>query len=477
MELENMKKKLLAALLFFNLLICGCAFDISSSTSNTQDTQTVTEKKTSTKVDEEQPQPVKSKQDKESSSVDSKTPDQKSTDSSVEKQEATDTPDKATDTPDEDTATPGEDTEDKDDSSVSKTPGQKPDDPTAEKKPESEPQPQPQPQPFRLLGDNPVMMAILALLIVMILTLSWLVYDRHKMKRKLNNLSSIQPSESNNSPQTVNSPAQSPTTIRPTPLSHPMNSESLTIRVDNLQHIGSRKEQQDSFCVSNIGDKKAINEKGLLAVVADGMGGLEGGALISHLVTDTFLDSYNNQLSFEPASFLYNTAESSERAVEDYINQTGINGGSTLVAVIVKDSQLNYISVGDSHIYLLRDRTLTQINKEHSLGALLKEKADKGEIDPSEPYTNPKRNALTAYIGMGSFNVVDKNTQPIFLKAGDKVLLCSDGVYNALGNDALIVALAGDASTAARRIQADILAQNIPSQDNFTAIVLECVRA
>ena len=463
-----MKKKLLATLLFFNLLICGCAFDISSSTSDAQDKQTVTEKKTSADVNEEQPQPVmKSKHDKESSSVGSKTQDQQSNDSSVEKQEATDMPD--------------EDTEakDKDDSSVAKTPGQKPDDPTAEKKTEAtaETEPKPEPQPFTLFGDNPVIMAILAVLIVVILILSWLVYDRHKMKRKLNNLSSIQPSESNNSPQTMNSPAQSPTTIGTTLLSQAVSNKSLTIRVDNLQHIGNRKEQQDSFCLSNIEDKKAINAKGLLAVVADGMGGLEGGALISHLVTDTFLDSYNNQLSFEPASFLYSTAESSERAVEDYINQTGINGGSTLVAVIVKDSQLNYISVGDSNIYLLRNHTLTQINKEHSLGALLKEKADKGEIDPSEPYTNPKRNALTAYIGMGSFNIVDKNTQPISLRAGDKVLLCSDGVYNALGNDALIVALAGDASTAARRIQADILAQNIPSQDNFTAIILECVKA
>lgn len=459
-----MKKKLLAILLFFNLLICGCAFDISSSTSDAQVNQTVTEKKTSTDVDEEQPQPVESKHDEESSSVGSKTPDQKSDYSSVEKQETTDMPD--------------EDTEakDKDDSSVAKIPGQKPNESPTEEEPRKSETPT-KSQLFTLFGDNPVIMAILAVLIVVILILSWLVYDRHKMKRKLNNLSSIQPSESNNPPQTVNRPAQNSTVIVTTPLSHPTNRESLTIRVDNLQHIGNRKEQQDSFCLSNIEDKKAINEKGLLAVVADGMGGLEGGALISHLVTDTFLDSYNNQLSFEPSSFLYSTAESSERAVEDYINQTGINGGSTLVAVIVKDSQLNYISVGDSHIYLLRDRTLTQINKEHSLGALLKEKADKGEIDPSEPYTNPKRNALTAYIGMGSFNVVDKNTQPISLRAGDKVLLCSDGVYNALGNDALIVALAGDASTAARRIQADILAQNIPSQDNFTAIVLECVRA
>ena len=306
-------------------------------------------------------------------------------------------------------------------------------------------------------------------MIVTILILSWLVYDRHKMKAKLNNLNT-RPPEPN--VKTHNSGNEQITSGNEQITS---GDEQLTIRIDNLQQQGKRKEQQDSFCVSDIGDKKAISEKGFMAVVADGMGGLEGGKLISNLVTDTFNDSYKNQFNFEPASFLYHTAENAEIAVENYMKQTGINGGSTLVAVIVKDYQMNYVSVGDSHIYLLRNNILTLINKEHSFGALLKEKADRGEIDPREPYVNPKRNSLTAYIGMGSFKIVDRNEHPIILKAGDKILLCSDGVYNALGDDALIAALAGDASTAAKRIQSDILAQDIPTQDNFTAVIIECV--
>ena len=138
---------------------------------------------------------------------------------------------------------------------------------------------------------------------------------------------------------------------------------------------------------------------------------------------------------------------------------------------------MDYISVGDSHIYLLRGTDLTLINREHSFGALLMEKAARGEVDPNEPYVNPKRNALTAYIGIGNFNTVDRNTQPILLKAGDKILLCSDGVYNALGDDALIEALKGDPINAAKRLEQTILDQAIPSQDNFTAIILECVKA
>ena len=111
------------------------------------------------------------------------------------------------------------------------------------------------------------------------------------------------------------------------------------------------------------------------------------------------------------------------------------------MAVLVKNSLMNYVSVGDSHIYLLRGNVLQLINREHNFAALLKEKADRGEVDKSEPYVNPKRHALTAYIGVGNFNMVDMNTAPIPLMIGDKILLCSDGVYNALGDDALIGAM------------------------------------
>lgn len=320
-----------------------------------------------------------------------------------------------------------------------------------------------------IFGDNNlVMTGILVALGVMALILVWLIFDRRKMKKTLDDLNKPAtntvdvPIQINNEPQS--------TLVVQTPSVAP-----LTLRVGNLQNIGRRKEQQDSFCVSDITDKIAVKEKGVLAVVADGMGGLQGGANISNLVAETFLDSYKSQSNFEPTFFLYQTAEAAERAVEQYMQRTGVNGGSTLVAVMVKNSQLNYISVGDSHIYLLRDNVLTLMNQEHNFAAVLREKAKRGEVDENEQYVNPKRNALTAYIGIGNFDTVDRNSRPEFLRAGDKILLCSDGVYNALGNDAIIAALSFDAITAAKRLEHDILAQNIPEQDNFTAIILECM--
>lgn len=469
-----MKKKLLFALLFLSIFISGCSYDFFSG-SNGQNDQKVTtdtgneEKDTQTKnpanKPDSSPEEGSGLSNGRGSPVDSPNPGQ------VEEPSEPDAGNRSP-IPSPDGKQPGVE--------------QKPGNPAP--KPETEtPAPVPEPKTenpaseSKSILDDPFMVGIIVALVVMILILAWLIYDRHKMKNTLNNLNN-RPTKPDTSPQNVNTPHQnassSPENSAPivtANLNQSLVREQLKFKVGNLQHVGSRKEQQDSFCISDIGNEKFLTEKGLMAVVADGMGGLEGGALISNLVTDTFIKNYNDQFNFEPVSFLYHTAQSAELTVENYMKQTGINGGSTLVAVMIKDYQMNYVSVGDSHIYLLRNNVLTLINKEHSFGALLREKAERGEIDPREPDINPKRNSLTAYIGMGSFEIVDRNSQPIVLRGGDKVLLCSDGVYNALGDDALISALAGDATTAARKVQADILAQNIPSQDNFTAVIIECI--
>lgn len=245
-------------------------------------------------------------------------------------------------------------------------------------------------------------------------------------------------------------------------------------RVGNLHNVGRREEQQDSFCLSDIYDKDVLTKKGLLAVVADGMGGLEGGAAISKLVCNTFLRSYTKHEEINnPVEFLYDTAAAAENAVEKYVKQKNVEGGSTLVAVLIKNGKMDYLSVGDSHIYLLRDGNLKQLNREHNFGEVLKEKAARGEVDKNEPYVNPQRHALTAYIGMGSFDIVDRNSKSIVLVPGDKIFLCSDGVYNALKPEAIIAAMSGDAVSAAKRMEQEITAKNFSQQDNFTGVIIE----
>ena len=318
--------------------------------------------------------------------------------------------------------------------------------------------PPPEPDPLDKIFENPILMLLIAVIFLLIVLVAITIVKNRKKKRPR-----------------LYGDTEYDETPAPKIGANGNFKGDMIFNVGNFNHIGQSDEQQDSFCLSNIQDKNALREKGLMAVVADGMGGMEGGAAISQLVADTFSKHYKQISSIEPEKFLYETAQEAERVVDDYKKRTGINGGSTLVAVVIKAGELHTLSVGDSRIYLLRQNKLKQLNHEHTFGAYLKEKAKRGEVDPEEPYVNSKRDALTAFIGIGNFKKVDRG-EPVPLVRGDKILLCSDGVFNALNEDAIIATLTGDAFTAAEKMEKTILAQRIPTQDNFTGIILEYVK-
>lgn len=316
---------------------------------------------------------------------------------------------------------------------------------------------------FEKLFDNTIFLPMAVLVIVLGILSAWLIYDRQKRKNMMK--------ETNNKKTGHIITLNDTLDINPFPSALPTE-KIPSFAVGNLHNIGKRNEQQDSFCLSDINDKNALHKKGAMAVVADGMGGMEGGAVISQTVTDIFRKKYSLIESIEnPRAFLLETTQEAENAVETYMSHSGVEGGSTLTAVLVKQSVLHFISVGDSHIYLWRHGQITQINREHNYGELLKEKAARGEVSQDEPYINPRRHALTAYIGKGKLNIVDQGERSLAI--GDKIFLCSDGVYNALGDDALATLLGSDAMTVAQNIEKQVLIQNLPKQDNFTGIVLE----
>ena len=87
--------------------------------------------------------------------------------------------------------------------------------------------------------------------------------------------------------------------------------------------------------------------------------------------------------------------------------------------------------------------------------------------------THPKAAGLTSYLGMGRLKYVDMPARPLALRPGDKFVLMSDGVYNALDEAELIKALEAPAQKAAQRLEKAISAKNYMTQDNFTAVIIE----
>ena len=271
------------------------------------------------------------------------------------------------------------------------------------------------------------------------------------------------------------SPVASPHTIPPTAAYNNLAStQSSIILIGNAHHIGARDSQQDSFCISDVQNESLMQSKGLLGVVADGMGGLADGAEISAIVTRTMLNHFNDTpASSKPEQELLDMVYTANDNVLDFISKQKESGGSTVVAVNIIGDKLYWISVGDSHIYLVRNGTLMQLNRDHTYAQELDEKAADGEITWEEAMNHPKRAALTSYLGTKTPELIDRNQKPIQLINGDRILLMSDGVFGTLSDEDILETMVLIPQESATVLMEKTIAQQHPHQDNLTAVILE----
>lgn len=236
------------------------------------------------------------------------------------------------------------------------------------------------------------------------------------------------------------------------------------------QHIGARKDQQDSYGVS---DLNAYGTNGVLAIVADGMGGLANGAAVSSTLVHSLLTYFRQTTGKE------NTADMMLDMVtqaNDQINrmlQGAERSGSTLVSAIIREGRLHFLTVGDSRIYLYRKGVLLQLNREHIYQEELALKAVNHIVPLPQVTGDRQAHALTSYLGIGRLTHIDRNYESIKLEPGDRLLLASDGVFGTLSEMEMEAALRGTISQAAEVIGQKILKANMPYQDNNTALVVE----
>jgi serine/threonine protein phosphatase PrpC len=242
--------------------------------------------------------------------------------------------------------------------------------------------------------------------------------------------------------------------------------------------LGGRTEQQDSFGFSDPSDEAFMAHGGLLAVVADGIGGLAGGADASRIAVRSFLDAYATKERTEPvAQALRRSLESADRAVFEFAQTAGLHNdsGSTLVAAALTAQGLYWISAGDSAIYLFRRPELILLNRFHTLAVRLQLMVERGEISADAARIDPDRDALTSYVGAGQLVEVDACEHPLEFADGDVVTLCTDGLFRALGPEeiAAAVALPGDGQAISDDLVRRALERNLAHQDNVTVL---CVK-
>lgn len=261
-----------------------------------------------------------------------------------------------------------------------------------------------------------------------------------------------------------------PESIAPSPDVRPSG-----VYMSKVHQTGKRRNQQDSFGVSQNGEAFSTAGKGLLAIVADGMGGLSNGAEVSARVTMSMMESFE-QLpeTVSGEKRLLQMLNTTNRDVNRMLRGKE-SSGSTLVSALIQGDELYWLTVGDSHLYLYRDGALMQMNRDHVYGTELDEKAARGEISMEAAAGDPQRKALTSYIGMGEIEKIDRNIRGLKLLNKDRVLLMTDGVFGTLSDEEIAAAMRLPVEESSVAIEQMIQGKNRPAQDNYTALILEYI--
>jgi len=160
-----------------------------------------------------------------------------------------------------------------------------------------------------------------------------------------------------------------------------------------------------------------------IAVLADGMGGLNAGEVASHMAVDTvFTELLSRQPLAEAVSVANRRVFESARS-----NPAWRNMGTTLIAACIGDGELNFANVGDSRIYRYSGGVLEQLSRDHSV---VQQLLDSGALSEEEAWHAPNRNIITRALGIEASVEVDLHTVP--LSPVDLFLLCSDGLSDML---------------------------------------------
>lgn len=241
--------------------------------------------------------------------------------------------------------------------------------------------------------------------------------------------------------------------------------------------IGRRKEQQDAIKTDN---NYAYLENGkIIAVLCDGMGGLNGGAMASALCSSIVYDAFHSGVEIDSIPLFYKSVIFlADDEVENMKDENGVpvtGSGTTLVSVVINGGELFWAGVGDSRIYIIRGNEILCITEDHNFLKLLNERVKRGEITQQQADSNPKKEALVSYIGMGGIKFIDTNNKPFQLLNGDHIVMCSDGLYRSLSEEEIkqvVIKNENATQVAADELTALAIGKNIRTQDNTSVVVI-----
>ena len=244
------------------------------------------------------------------------------------------------------------------------------------------------------------------------------------------------------------------------------------VELANASDVGCvRTGNEDYFLYIEPQDDAEFARRGRLLIVTDGMGGRSGGEVASRLVAETVRDFFLGAEHNDPRQLLIEAFSNAHRAILDLAaEEPELNGmGTTCCAAIFRNGQMYIGHVGDSRIYLIRNRRAEQLTEDHSLVAQM---VRDGLLTQEQAERHEKRNVLTQALGVDSESLAgDFPAEPIALQVGDVILVCTDGLHGLVDSAEMALTVADQPlADACRELVA--LAKVRGGPDNITVQML-----
>jgi PPM family protein phosphatase len=246
------------------------------------------------------------------------------------------------------------------------------------------------------------------------------------------------------------------------------------VELASLTDVGcARENNEDSYSYWEPEDDASFAALGRLAIVADGMGGHEGGQIASRVAVEVVTEVYAASAEPNPQKRLLSALDKAHRRIQQQARENSALGamGTTCTAFALVEARLYFVHVGDSRLYLLREGKLRVLTRDHSLIARLLER---GLVRLEDVDEHPQKHVLTSALGVADGIEIDFPPEPVPIQTGDTLLICTDGLWGQMNSSEIEQMLASQSPANACRALVQ-LAKDRGGPDNVTLQIARVV--
>lgn len=220
------------------------------------------------------------------------------------------------------------------------------------------------------------------------------------------------------------------------------------------------------------------NRAGTMAVLTDGIGSANTGAVCAQIAADTILDRFEpyHELN-DPVYFFQSTFREANSRIQKTVGER--RGGASAGAAFLSRSHLYYAVAGDVRIAILRGEEIIPLSKGQTIDVLAAQAYEDGKLSRQDTLWSMEETRIWNYIGQDGFREIEVCDRPILLKQGDKVLLMSKGIFEEISwseTEDILVERAPLQELADRIVDAVEQKKN-PQADNGSVILIQGLEA